>query len=240
MQECSYTRTAPDVTGSAISEDYINVATVDSVQTTATTSDVTVTVEKPPARLRVMKWVSPFELGDDGDGLPTFGSNDALGVTYSTEVPEPFAWFKVVVLNTGGQPATGLTVTDSRGSLPVDANCPPAPDDLAAGEGWVCRYRVTFSAASPASNDNTVTATGDNVAPDGDDSHTATVGVSACTGADRTVPNLIGMTNAQADAAWTDAGFTGAIVWNAGVGPVASQGRMAFECVPAASGMTVA
>ncbi len=240
VQECSYTRQAPDVTGSATSEDYINVATMDSVQTTAATSDVTVTVEKPPARLRVMKWVSPFELGDDGDGLPTFGSNDDLSITYSAEVREPFAWFKVVVLNTGGQPATGLEVIDSRGSLPVDDDCPQAPDDLDAGAGWVCRYRVTFSSASPSTNENTVSATGANVAPDGDDSHTATVRVSACTGGDRTVPNVIGMTRSVAESAWTDAGFTGALVWNAGAGPVSSQGRMAFECVPDASGMTVA
>ena len=138
-----------------------------------------------------MKWVSPFELGDDGDGVPTFGSNDALDITYSPQIPEPFAWFKVVLLNTGGQPATGLAVTDSRGAFPVDADCPPVPATLAAGDGWVCRYQVTFSAASAGSNENTVSATGANVVPDGDDSRTATVTVTACTGDDRTVPNLI-------------------------------------------------
>ncbi len=238
IQLCSYVRPAPVVGGAATAQDYVNVATLDAVQTDPVTSDVTVVVEKPPARLRVMKWVSPFELGDDGDGVPTFGSNDALDITYSPQIPEPFAWFKVVLLNTGGQPATGLAVTDLRGAFPVDADCPPVPATLAAGDGWVCRYQVTFSAASAGSNENTVSATGANVVPDGDDSRTATVTVTACTGDDRTVPNLIDMTELEAQAAWTDAGFTGTLTYT-GSGRVSSQGRMAFVCEPAASGMTV-
>ncbi len=242
VQICNYTRVAPNVTGSGVSQDYINVGTIDSAQTLPTTSDVTVTIEKPPARLQVGKWVSPFALGgDEGDGDPNFGFDDDITVTHTTQVATPSAWFKIIVVNTGGQTATGLQITDSRGPLPTNSNC-PALSTLAAGAVYTCRYQATFTSSSPATNSNTASATGTNVTPDGDDSHTAVVRVSACTGTnDRTVPNLIGLSKSAATAAWTSAGFTTTLsTWNGGTGSsVATQTRPAFGCIPRTSTMVV-
>ncbi len=150
-------------------------------------------------------------------------------------------WFKVAVTNTGGQTATGLAISDSLRPFPVNADCPARPSTLAAGAVWICKYKVTFNSGSPATTSNTASATATNVAPDGDDSHTAIVRVSACTGTNRTVPNLIGLNKAQAQAAWTSAGFTGTLtVWNGQPSAtVVTQSRQAFTCVAQSSTMTV-
>lgn len=244
-QTCDYTRVAPNVTGAGNSQDYDNTATIDSAQTTPATSGVTVSIERPPARLRVAKFVSPFRLGGDGDGTPTF-TDSTLGITHRAPITAPYAWFRIIVQNTGGQTATGVTITDSRGAIPFGTNnatasCPAAPGTLAAGATWECFYRVSFTTASPASNPNTASATATNVVPDGDDSSTATVNVSACTGSDRTVPDLLGLQKAAAQTAWTAAGFTGTLtVWNGqNSATVVTQSRLAFACVAATSTMTV-
>lgn len=241
VQVCDYVRVAPNVSGSGNEQDYVNVATIDSAQTLPVTSDVTVAVERPPARLQVGKWVSPFEEGDDGDGDPNFGFIDDLTITYSTEVPGPEAWFKIIVRNTGGRTATGLQITDSRGALPNTSACPSRPTTLQAGVSYMCRYRVPFSSASPATTSNTASATATNVVTDGDDSHTAIVRVAACIGTDRTVPDLIDLTKTQAQSAWTAAGFTGTLVtWSGNNGSrVETQDRPAYSCVPRSSTMTV-
>jgi hypothetical protein len=241
VQVCDYTRTAPDVGGSAVAEDFVNIATIDATETEPAQSDVTVIVEKPPARLLTGKWTSPFELGDDGDGDPDFGFNATLTVTYSTQIPQPAAWFQIVVFNDGGQPATDLVVADSRGPLPANADCPPIPSTLAPGASWICRYRESFSSASPAANPNTVDVTGSNLAPDSDNTHTATVTVEACSDPARSsVPDLIGLSQSAAEAAWSAAGFTGTLdATGLTTGVVRSQGRFAYECVDSASGMTV-
>jgi hypothetical protein len=240
-QVCNYTRVAPNVTGSGNSQDYVNVATIDSNQTLPATSDVTVAIERPPARLQVGKWVSPFELGDDGDGDPNFGFIDDLTITHTTQVANPKAWFNIIVRNTGGRTATGLVITDSRGALPTNAACPTRPSTLAAGATYMCRYQVSFTAASPAVNTNTASATANNVTPDGDDSRSAVVRVSACTGSNRSVPDLIGRTKSQAQSAWTAAGFTGTLTtWNGGNNDtVDTQNRPAYSCVPQSSTMVV-
>ena len=193
-----------------------------------------------------MKYVSPFQLGNDGDGSPSFGTNNTLAITHSTQVPSPSAWFRVLVQNVGGQTATGVVVTDSRGALPFGQNnanavCDAAPTTLAAGALWQCRYRVPFTSASPASNANTVSATSPDVVPDANDTATATVQVSACTGTNRTVPNVIGLNKANSQAAWTAAGFTGTLsVWGGQPNALTlAQSRPAFECVAATSTMTV-
>lgn len=246
---CNYTRTAPIVPGAALEMDYDNTASVDTNQTLPVESRVRVAVEKPPAELRVLKWVSPFQLGGDGDGHSggvsnRFGTIDDLTVTYrpAPEVSGGTAWFKIIVINTGGQPATGLAVSDSRGALPVNATCPAVPSTLNAGASWECRYSVPFSSTSPATEDNTVTATADNVTPDGNDTETARLRVAACTGTgNRTVPRLIGLTKAQAGTAWTAAGFTGTLTTWTGqnTDPIVTQNRPAYECVAATSNMTV-
>ena len=184
-QVCDYTRVAPNVTGAGITMDYDNVATIDSAQTAPATSGVRVTVEKPPAKFVVVKYVSPFALGNDGDGVATFGTISNLTVSYSTQIPTPSAWFRILVVNTGGQTATGVTITDSRGALPYGQNnanavCDAAPTTIAAGGGWQCRYRVGFSSASPSSISNTVTATSPDVVADANDSSTAIVQVASC------------------------------------------------------------
>jgi uncharacterized repeat protein (TIGR01451 family) len=247
---CTYTRTAPTVPGAAITMDYANTATIDSAQTLPATDTITVAVDKPPAELRVLKWVSPFKDGDDGDGnksgTPTFGTLDDVTVTYSSQIANPSAWFKVIVQNTGGQPATGLQITDDHGSLPFGQNnanaiCDANISSLAAGGRWECRYKVNLSSGSPASTDNTAEATATNVTADSNDTATATVHVSQCQGSNRTVPNLIGLNKAGANAAWTAAGLTGTLTtWNGqNNATVVAQSRPAFDCVAATSTMTV-
>ncbi len=242
---CNYARTAPVVTGGALEAPYDNSATVDSAQTEPARSDVRVMVEKAPPRLRVLKWVSPYLEGGDGDGNPSFGTIDDLTVTYRTapQVSQGTVWYKLIVTNTGGQPATGLAVSDSRGSLPVNANCPAVPGSLAAGASWQCRYSVPFNATSPTTPDNTASATASNVVPDSNDAHTATLHVQACSGGtNRTVPNLIGLTKAQAQTAWTAAGFTGALGdWGSGHNSdgAVTQSVLAYGCAPASTTITI-
>ncbi len=245
-QTCDYVRVAPAVTGGGTTMPLDNIATVDSTQTNPATSGVTVIIEQAPPGLVVRKYVSPYFEGNDGDGSPIFGTLDTIAISYTAQVPSPYIWFKVVVTNSGGSPASGMNIVDSAGPLPfgqnnATANCPSAPSSLAAGASWVCRYRVSYSSASAASNANTVTATSPDVVPDSNDSATATVQVAACTGANRTVPNLIGLAKAPAVTAWSNAGFTGSLTtWNGQPNAlVVAQGRQAFSCVATASGMTV-
>ena len=153
-QVCDYTRTAPNVSGAGNTQNYDNVATIDSTQTNPATSGVTVLVERPPARLRVYKYVSPFRDGGDGDDYPAFGTASSINVTHTAQVSSPSVWFRVIVQNTGGRTATGVVVTDSRGALPfgqtnANAVCSAAPSSIAVGAIWDCRYRVSFSSASP-------------------------------------------------------------------------------------------
>lgn len=237
---CNYSRIAPVVPGAATAMDFDNTATVTSDQTLPATSGVRVTVEKPPARLVALKFVSPYKLGGTGNG-PTFGTNDSLDVTFrpAPQVSSGTVWFKLVVQNTGGQTATGVVITDSHGPIPVTTDCPAVPSSIAAGASWTCLYSVSFSAASPASIDNTIEATATGVDPDSD---TATLNVSACTGTDLTVPNVIGLTRDAVAATWGNAGFTVPAnwPWNGQPGATAlTQSVRAYGCVPATTNMTV-
>ena len=141
-----------------------------------------------------------------------------MTVAFNSQVPQPAVWFKVIVTNTGGQTASAVQFVDSRGALPygqsnANAVCDAKPTTMAAGAIFQCRYKVTFSTAGVVAN--TVTATGSNVTPDGNDSATATVTVTTCTGSNRVVPSLIGLNKAGASAAWTAAGFSGSLTtWN--------------------------
>jgi hypothetical protein len=241
---CEYSRTAPTVPGAGSTFDHVNQLTVDAAEIGPAVDAVTVRVERPPAMLRVLKWVSPFRDGNDGDGNPSFGTLDTLSVTFNAQVPQPSAWHRVIVINTGGQTATGIQILDTNGILPfgqndADSVCDPAPATLAAGAQFVCRYRVDFTAATVQVN--TVTATSPDVTPDSDDQASDTITVAACPATNRVVPNLIGLQKAAAQAAWTAAGFTTALtVWNGQPNAtVVTQNRPAFECVPASSAMTV-
>ena len=119
---CTYTRTAPTVTGVSDVMDYDNTVTADSAQTVPTTDGVTVVVERPPAEFQVLKWVSPFKDGNDGDGTPSFGIQPSVTVSFNAQVPQPSVWFKVIVRNTGGRTANAVAITDSRGALPYGQN----------------------------------------------------------------------------------------------------------------------
>lgn len=250
VYECNYTRTAPTVSSGA-TMNYSNVLTVDGVEIEPAIAEVTVRVEKPPADLRVLKYVSVYKEGSDGDGsiggTASFGTTQSVGVRYSALQPSPQVWFKIIVTNIGGQTATGVSITDTRGTLPFGQNnanavCNSAPSSLAVGARFECRYRVTFSSASAATNNNTAAATATGVTPDGNDNSTATVTVASCTGGtNRVVPNLIGLTKTAAQTAWTSAGFTSALgVWggnNSAI--VVAQNQQAYSCLGASSAMTV-
>ena len=137
-------------------------------QTLPTTDGVTVVVERPPAQLQVLKWVSPFKDGDDGDGTPGFGTQPSATVSLNASVPQPSVWFKVIVRNVGGRTANAVAIADSRGALPYGQNnanavCDAAPSSLPANGMFQCRYRVAFTAATTVTN--TVTATSPDVVP---------------------------------------------------------------------------
>lgn len=241
---CTYTRTAPTVTGVSDTMDYANTVTADSAQTLPAQDGVTVIVERPPAEFQVLKWVSSFKDGDDGDGSPSFGTQPSINVSYSSQVPQTTVWFKVIVRNTGGRTANAVAIADSRGALPYGQNnasavCDAAPTSLAANGIFQCRYRVTFSSAQTATN--TVYATSPAVTPDGNDTATATVQVTSCSGGNRVVPNLVGQTKTSAQAAWTAAGFSGSLTtWNGqNSSTVVAQSRPAFGCISGNSTMTV-
>lgn len=232
---CSYTRTAPSVSGSGDTSSYANTVTVDSTETLPTVDAATVTLERPPADLQVVKFVSPYQLGNDGDGFPTFGTarSITLGRTASVDAQ---VWYEIGLQNAGGRTATGITINDSNGGLPTNLACPARPTSLAAGALWTCYYQKSFS--SDQVKANTVTVASPDSPPDGNDADTATVTVAACTGTDKLVPLLIGKDKDTGPSAWTAAGFTGTYN-NIANGNVVTQNRQAFSCMPPATTITV-
>ena len=237
---CSYSRVAPTVPGAATTMDYINTFTVDATEILATTDGATVTVEKPPADLQVLKFVSVYRLGNDGDGVPTFGTADTITVNRAVpQLTSVFVWFRITVTNVGGQTATGVAVADTRATLPVNADCPAVPGTLAVGATWTCRYQVTFNAAQTVNNTASATATG--VTPDAGDTDTATVTVATCAAAQRSAPNVIGLTKAQAATAWLAAGFTSSLSSWPGNNAAATvtQNQRAFTCLAPTAAMTI-
>jgi len=240
MYTCDYSRTAPSP-ASGISGPYENVLTVDSAQTNGSSDRAIVTVELPPAELQVLKYVSPYKEGSDGDGwiagVASFGTDKNL--TVSRVSGDAYAWFKIIVKNTGGQPATSVVITDSNGSLPYGRNdstavCDSNPSTIAAGAKFECRYRVTFSSDRVATN--TVEAKASNVTQDSNDDSSATVTVQGCSGGNKVVPNLIGLSKSEAATAWGNAGFTGTITGN---GTVVAQDRQAYACMAPTTTITI-
>lgn len=245
---CTYTRRAPNISGSALTRDFVNAVVVDATQIEPTPPDaVTVIIERPPPDLRVIKSVSPFEEGgDEGDGDPSFGFEDDLTVAFNSQIPEPSVWYRVVVMNRGGQVATGLQITDSNGPLPygqdnANAHCDARPSTLAVSDSFICRYRQVFSSPSARTITNVVAATATNVPPNSADDDRVDVTIETCTGSRRVVPNLIGLQKAAAEAEWTRAGFTRALdTWSGqSTARVVSQDRQAFECRAADTRMRV-
>ena len=243
---CTYTRTAPAPAGGAASGPYVNLVTAGSSETLPASDQVSVIVELAPADLRVLKFVSPYESGDDGDGVPFFGNQTLITVTRSTQVPTPYVWFKVAVQNIGGQPATSVVISDSRGALPYGDNtttaiCDAKPTTLAVNALFTCRYRVDFSTVTGSPFENTVTVSSPDDTATGNNTKTATVKVESCTGTDRTVPNLIGLKKVPAATAWAAAGFTGALTpWGGGTNNLTrTQSRTAFTCIASNSTVTI-
>ncbi len=236
---CTYTRAAPNVTGTGATSNYENRLTADSAETIPTVDAAIVTVERPPADLQVLKFINVYEKGGTGDG-PLFGTSGAETIYINAQVPTASVWYKIAVTNAGGQPATALTITDSNGALPTNANCPARPATLAAGTSWICIYKQSFN--STQVHNNTVTAASPDSPPDADDSRTATVTVAQCTGASRVIPSTIGSNKAAAQAQWQAAGFTPAnlTVWSGNNAALTkTQSRTAFTCVAANSTMTI-
>jgi hypothetical protein len=232
---CTYTRTAPDVAGAGLSVDDANVLTVSGAEITTVTDTATITIEKPPADLRVYKYVSAYPLGDDGDGTPNFGFAHSLNVG-RTAGKNPTVYYKIAVQNVG-QTATSFNLSDSNGAPPFGtATCPAKPASMAAGALYVCIYSKTFS--SDQVNANTAAGTASNVTPDAGDSDTATVTVAACTGSNKLVPYLIGLDKITGPAAWLAAGFTGTYN-NISNSSVVTQSQQAWACLPATSTITV-
>ena len=83
---CTYNRTAPNVPNGQPTVNYPNVLTVDSAETTRSRTH-TVTVQPPPPNWKVDVYVSPFALGDDGDG--TGGTADFKNVTTLSQGSTP-------------------------------------------------------------------------------------------------------------------------------------------------------
>ena len=225
---CSYTRAAPSVSGSGNTSSYANTVTTDSNETLPTQDAATVTLERPPADLQVVKFVSPYQLGNDGDGSPSFGTARSITLGRTAAVSAQ-VWYQIGLQNAGGRTATGITISDSNGGLPTNADCTARPTSLAAGALWTCRYQKSFG--SDQVQANTVTVTSPDSPPDSNDADTATVTVTACTGTNKLVPLLIGLDRTTGPAAWTAAGFTG-FYNNITSGNVVTQDRQAFSCMP--------
>ncbi len=66
--ECTYNRTAPNVPNGQTQISYDNVVTVDANEILPEQDSVTVAVQPPPPNWKIDVYVSPFALGDDGDG----------------------------------------------------------------------------------------------------------------------------------------------------------------------------
>jgi hypothetical protein len=230
---CQYTRIAADP--GAVAADVTNIVTVTGTEILPVTDTVIVSVEKPPADLRVYKYVSVYPLGDDGDGTPNFGFTKALPVSRVTG-RDPVVYYKVVVQNIGGLTATGFNLTDTNGALPYGSpTCPAKPASIAAGGSYTCIYPKTLTTDQVLAN--TVVGTATNVTPDAGDTDTATVTVTTCAPPQRLVPVLVGLTNVSGLAAWgpSGAGFNNGTFTSVGTGTLKTQSRQAWSCLDKAS-----
>jgi hypothetical protein len=244
---CTYTRTAPNVPNGQTQISYPNVLTVDSAETNPEQDSVTVTVQPPPPNWKVDVYVSPFALGDDGDG--NGGTADFKNVTLVNQgvnatLTSESAWFQVVVQNIGGSTANGVTISSTLGPLPFGQNtanavCNAAPTTMAAGATFTCRYRV--DAGSAGTIQNIVTALATNAVPPGRN-NSASVTSTSCANPSRLIPDLIGLNKAAAQAAWTSAGFPagGLTVWNGNPNATTvTQTQQAFQCVESTTTMAI-
>lgn len=243
----TYTRTAPNVPNGQTQISYPNVLTVDSAETNPEQDSVTVTVQPPPPNWKVDVYVSPFALGDDGDGnggTANFKNVTLVSQGVNATLTSESAWFQVVVQNIGGSTANGVTISSTLGPLPFGQNtanaaCNAAPTTMAAGATFTCRYRV--DAGSAGTIQNIVTALATNAVPPGRN-NSASVTSTSCANPSRLIPDLIGLDKAAAQAAWTSAGFPagGLTVWNGNPNATTvTQTQQAFQCVESTTTMAI-
>jgi uncharacterized repeat protein (TIGR01451 family) len=236
--ECTYTRIAPSISG--LTSDYVNTLTVDGFEILPTADSVTVEIDNIPAELKLLKFASVYKLGSDGDGVSSFGIAQTLSVGRSASVA-PTIWYKVYVINQGGQTATGFNITDSNGALPYGTtDCPTKPASLAIGASYTCLYSKSFSTDGSKVNTATATATG-LTTPNATNTSSVTVDVAPCTGTLKMVPMMVGLSKSAATSAWNAAGFTGAITsWSGSGGTtVITQDRQAYACMAANTTLTL-
>jgi hypothetical protein len=245
---CNYTRTAPNVPTGQTTVNFANVLTVDSAVTNPEQDSVTVTVQRPPPNWKIDVYVSPFALGDDGDGsggTADFKNVTALSQGENGTITNESVWFLFVVQNTGGSQATGVAISSTLGAIPFNQNnpnqavCPAMPTTMAAGASFTCRYRV--DAGSPGVIQNTVTVNSNNAVPPAKN-NVASATVTSCSNPTKVIPNLIGLNKANAQTAWTAAGFTAGnlTVWNGQPNALTvTQTRQAFQCMAANTTMTI-
>ncbi len=155
-----------------------------------------------PPILKVAKSVSVFRHGKES----TWQSD--LTAHHGSKV-DPTVWYRLSVTNTGGSPATGLSVDDSAGKLTYGSDCPRPPSTLDPFELWVCYYADTINGTGSFSNTLTVDSRETGAQRD-----SASVRVQTCTGPDLVVPNLVEDKDgnvrsvAEARTTWKAAGFS--------------------------------
>ncbi len=245
---CTYNRTAPNVPNGQSQVSYANVLTVDATETNPEQDSITVTVQPPPPNWKVDVYVSPFALGDDGDG--TGGNADFKNVTSLSQgingtINNESVWFQFIVKNIGGSTATGVTISSTLGPIPFNTNnpntavCPVMPTSVAATVTFTCRYKVDAGTAGVIQN--TLTVNSSNAVPPARN-NVASATVTNCANPSKVIPNLIGRTKTQAIADWAAAGFTASNLtsWkNKDSDLVVTQNRSAFQCMPASTTMTI-
>ena len=150
---------------------YPNVLTVDATEINPEQDTNTVVVQPPPPNWKIDVYVSPFALGDDGDG--TGGTADFKNVTTvsqgsNTTLTNESVWFQIVITNIGGSTANGVTISSTLGAIPFNTNnpntavCPVMPTSVAKAVTFNCRYKV--DAGTPGVIQNTVTVNSSNAA----------------------------------------------------------------------------
>jgi hypothetical protein len=234
--------------------DLENELTVDAAEIEPVVDAATVVLERP-ADFEVFKQVSPYMEGSDGDGVPTFGNTSAITVhTRAATTGQSLqlsVWYRVFVENIGAKPATGVQIVDTRNGVPIglpfgqtsaNAICDPQPTTMNPGQSFECRYRATYTGT--VDQTNVLAVTSPDVNPDANDQDQVVVTVNDCgQNNDRVVPNVVGLTRTQAQAAWTAAAFTGTLTIPGSFtdpnGIVVTQSRQAYGCVGRNSGMTI-
>lgn len=236
---CTYTTTAPGISDSSAIKNYVNNITVDATEISPAVSAVTAQFEKPAA-FSVVKLAGAYPLGNDGDGVPIFGvtAPAKLTVGYTASSAAPVVWFYIGVTNTGAKTATGVTITDSTQALPFGQNnatavCDVNPGTMTPGQVFTCRYAVTLPKTANNNRSNIARARASNVVIDANDDATAIVAIAQCGNNEAPIPNVVGMTKANAQAAWNAAGFTAGNLtfWaNFNADLVVTQNRQAGSC----------